>query len=52
MIMNILIGLAVLAIATGLWFIAESSEWGEIFVAVLAILALAYCVGGIIRWAM
>ena len=52
MIINLLLGLAVLAVAGGLWFIAVSSEWGEKLVAILALFGLAYCVGGLLRWVL
>lgn len=52
MIINLLLGLAVIVVGAGLWFIAMSSEWGERFVAILTLLGLAYCVGGILRLAL
>ncbi len=50
MIINLLLGSTVLVLVIGLWLLAESSEWGERLVAILVLLGLAYCVGGMIRW--
>ena len=49
MIINLLLGLAVIGVGAGLWFIAASSEWGERFISILTLLGLAYCVGGLLR---
>ena len=49
---SFLLGLVVLLIVGGLWFIAESSEWGEILVAILVLLGVAYGIGELVRTAL
>ena len=52
MINNLLIGSIAILLGIGLWLLAVSSEWGERFVAILMLLGLAYCVGGLLRWVL
>lgn len=49
---NLLVGLSLFAVGGGLFYIGNAWKYGEDFLAVLAILGLAYCVGGVIRWAI
>jgi heme/copper-type cytochrome/quinol oxidase subunit 4 len=50
MIINLLLGLAVLTVIAFLVYISETFDWGEDAIAVLLLIGLAYFIGWLLRW--